>query len=63
MDVLESNNWNKYKPNYIIVETVEYAKKWKHRRTKENDLFDTYLAWKWYKVIAETGINTIYKLL
>jgi hypothetical protein len=27
MDVLESNNWNKYKPNYIIVETVEYAKK------------------------------------
>jgi hypothetical protein len=26
MDVLESNNWEKYRPSYIILETVEYAK-------------------------------------
>lgn len=62
MDVLESNNWEKYKPNYIILETVEYGKNWANTWTKENDKFDPYLESKWYSVIAETWINTIYKL-
>jgi hypothetical protein len=26
MDVLESNNRNKYRPTYIIIETVEHSK-------------------------------------
>lgn len=25
MQVLQSNNWNKYKPDYIILETVEHS--------------------------------------
>lgn len=62
MDVLEWNNRYKYKPKYIILETVEYAKKWKKTWTKENYIFDPYLKSKWYFVVAETGINTIYKL-
>jgi FkbM family methyltransferase len=59
MDVLESNNWDKYKPSYIILETVEYSKDW---WKKLNDVFDKYLKDKWYWVIAQTAINTIYKL-
>lgn len=62
MDVLESNNWEKYKPSYIILETVEYAKNGKDTWTKQNNIFDPYLKNKGYWVIAETGINTIYKL-
>jgi FkbM family methyltransferase len=63
MDVLESNNWEKYTPSYIILETVEYAKNWIDTWSKQNDIFDPYLQAKWYVVIAETGINTIYKKL
>lgn len=62
MDVLESNNWEKYKPNYIILETVEYAINWVNTWEKQNHIFDPYLLNKWYSVIAETWINTIYKL-
>lgn len=62
MDVLQSNNWEKYRPSYIILETVEYAKNGRNTWTKENDIFDPYLKSKGYWVIAETGINTIYKL-
>jgi len=61
MDVLESNNWDKYKPAYIILETVEYGKNWQNTWTKQNDIFDPYLKSKGYTVIAETWINTIYK--
>ena len=61
MDVLESNNWSKYKPKYIVLETVEYAKNWKHTWSKESATFDPYMKKRWYVVIAETGINTIYK--
>lgn len=62
MNVLESNNWEKYKPKFIILETVEYGTNWKNTRIKQNNIFDPYLKNKWYSVIAETGINTIYKL-
>lgn len=62
MNVLKSNNRNKYKPTYIILETVEYAKEWKKTRKKQNEKFDPYLKNKWYCIIAETWINTIYKL-
>lgn len=62
IEVLESNNWEKYKPNYIILETVEYAKNWAWTWIKQNYIFDPYMNSKWYTVIAETWINTIYKL-
>jgi FkbM family methyltransferase len=61
MDVLESNNWAKYQPSYIVLETVEYAKDGKYTWSKQNDIFDPYLKNKGYWVVAETGINTIYK--
>lgn len=40
MAVLESNNWEKYRPTYIIVETVENSKDgW----MKQSEIFDPYL--------------------
>jgi FkbM family methyltransferase len=61
MDVLMSNNWDKYRPTYIILETVEYGKHGKLTWIKQNDIFDPYLESKWYVIVAETWINTIYK--
>jgi len=46
MDVLESNNWDKYRPTYIILETVEYGKNGKLTWIKQNDIFDPYLVSK-----------------
>lgn len=61
MDVLDSNNWDKYRPRFIILETVEYGSNGLYTWTKQNDIFDPYLKGKGYSVIAETGVNTIYK--
>lgn len=60
MAVLESNNWEKYKPIYIIVETVE---NWKNWWIKQSNIFDPYMKSKWYWIVWETWANTIYKLL
>ena len=62
MDVLESNNRNKYKPRYIVLETVEYAENWAQTWVKSGEQFNTYLKDKWYEVVADTWINTIYWL-
>ena len=62
MNVLESNNWDKYRPIYIILETVEYGRNWRGTWIKQTEAFDIYLGSKGYKMAAETGINTIYKL-
>ena len=59
LEILKSNNWEKYHPNYIILETLEYDREqnWK----KENDVYDPFLNELWYTKIADTHINTIYK--
>ena len=61
MNVLESNNRNKYKPKYIVLKTVEYAENWSWTWTKNDKEFNTYLKNKWYKIVADTWINTIYE--
>lgn len=60
MQVLESNNWDKYKPHFIILETLEYSNEWTWK--KLNNVFDPYLEDKWYRIVADTFINTIYQL-
>lgn len=58
MAVLESNNWDRYRPTYVIVETVEHSKDgW----VKQGDIFDPFFQERWYVVVGETGANTIYK--
>lgn len=58
LDVLRSNDWNKYRPNFLIVETLEYKKD--DSGKKLNNSFDSYLDELGYEKIAETYINTIY---
>lgn len=58
MAVLESNNWDKYRPTYVIVETVEHSKDgW----MKQSDIFDPFFQERGYVIAWETGANTIYK--
>ncbi len=60
LEVLQSNNREKYKPSYVILETLEYKKDgtWK----KLNDMYDPLFSKWWYEKIADTYINTIYKV-
>ncbi len=58
LDVLKSNDWVKYRPNFLIVETLEYKEDYSAK--KLNDLYDPYLSDLGYGKIAETYINTIY---
>lgn len=59
MEVLESNDWNTYRPRFLIIETLEYSKD--DTAKKLNDIFDPYTEKIGYKKIAETYINTIYE--
>ena len=58
MQVLESNDWNKNRPDFLILETLEYKKNWYGK--KLNNIYDDYLATKKYYKYADTYINTIY---
>ena len=61
MEVLCSNNWEKYKPSYIVVETLIYkgdGTPWK----RDDEKYTTYLAQYGYTPIANTYVNTIYQL-
>ncbi|MEI7451738.1 MAG: FkbM family methyltransferase [Candidatus Falkowbacteria bacterium] len=58
LDVLKSNDWSKYRPSYLVVETLEY--KIDDSAKKLNDIFDEYLKSISYMPVIDTGINTIY---
>lgn len=59
LEILKSNDWSKYHPTYIILETVEYNRN--HTWKKLNDIYNPILEKYWYNEVAETWINTIYK--
>lgn len=59
MEVLESNDWNRFRPRFLIIETLEYDKN--EGGQKLNNKFDPYLEKIGYKKFAETYINTIYE--
>lgn len=59
MEVLESNDWNKFRPRFVIIETLEYKNDGTGK--KLNDIFDPYMIRVGYTKIAETYINTIYE--
>ena len=58
MEVLESNNWQKYRPKAIVLETLEYKKEgWWKKLTRE---FWDFLSEQKYYLYADTYINSIY---
>ncbi len=59
METLKTNDWEKYRPSFIVVETAEYDKD-KYGR-KENDIYDPYMLEIGYEKVADTYLNTIYR--
>ncbi len=59
MEVLKSNDWNKFRPRFIILETLEYRAS--QAGKKLNNLYDPYMEKIGYTKIADTYINTIYE--
>lgn len=58
MQVLKSNDWDKYKPGFIVLETIEYSRTGGGK--KINQEYDSFLEEKGYMKFADTYINTIY---
>lgn len=59
LQVLETNNWDLYRPSFIILETAEYDQN--RFGKKENDLYDPVMQELGYEKVADTYINTIYR--
>lgn len=59
MEVLQSNDWNTYRPRFVIIETLEYDRN--ESGKKLNRTFDPYMESVGYTKFAETYINTIYE--
>ncbi len=59
MEVLKSNDWKKFRPNFIILETLEYREG--RAGKKLNDIYDPYMNELGYSKVADTHINTIYE--
>ena len=59
LEVLKSNDWDKYRPHYIVVESLEYERE--NTGKKLNHIFNTYMNDIGYEIVADTFINSIYK--
>lgn len=59
IEVLKSNDWQKYRPSYIIVESLEYKKEGNGK--KLDDVFDEFMSSINYIKVIDTYINSIYK--
>ncbi len=59
LEVLKTNDWNKYRPRLVIIETAEYNRE--KFGGKLNHIYDPYMSSIGYQKIADTYLNTIYK--
>lgn len=57
LEILKSNNWEKYRPKIIIAETIDYHG---NRGERTNKLYDEFLSQQGYIKLADTHINGIY---
>jgi len=60
LQVLKSNNWNKFKPNFICLETGDLKSKSGQKNRKE---FINFLNPLGYEIIGDTGMNVVFKLI
>ncbi len=57
LEILRSNDWQKFRPKLIIAETIDYHG---NRGIRTNKLYDEYLVAQGYIKLADTHINGIY---
>ena len=58
LEVLRTNDWNLYRPHFVIIETVEASDKVFGK--KLNDIYDPFMQKINYMKVADTYLNTIY---
>lgn len=58
MEVLQTNDWQKFRPRLIVVETAEYDKGILGKKLNEH--YDPYMHSIGYQKVADTYLNTIY---
>lgn len=58
LEVLKTNDWENFRPHFIITETLEYSLDMSGK--KMNIHYDTYMESIGYEKIADTYLNTIY---
>lgn len=56
--VLKSNDWGKYRPSYVILESLEYQRDGSGK--KLDSIYDGYMQSISYRKIADTYLNSIY---
>lgn len=59
MQVLKSNNWNRFRPKLICIESVSHTMRGLYN--KKNDNHDNFLTNIEYKKVYDNGLNSIYK--
>lgn len=59
LEVLKTNDWDQFRPQYIVIETVEYNRYMLGK--KLHDTFDPFMEPVGYRKVADTYINTIYQ--
>lgn len=59
LEVLKTNDWDKHRPHFVVVETAEYSKD--KFGKKLNDIYDPFMSKIGYQKVADTFLNTIYR--
>ncbi len=57
-EVLQTNDWNTYRPNFVVVETAEFDKP---NDESLEEKYNLYMKSVGYDKVANTPMNTIYK--
>lgn len=57
-EVLQTNDWNVYRPNFVVVETAEFDKP---DDESLEEKYNTYMTQIGYKKVANTPLNAVYK--
>lgn len=57
-EVLQTNDWDTYRPNFVVVETAEFDKPDDESLEEKYNMYMTEIG---YKKVANTPMNTVYK--
>ncbi|MFA6919324.1 MAG: FkbM family methyltransferase [Patescibacteria group bacterium] len=60
LEVLQSNNWNRYRPNLICIESVKHNIKDNTHQQQQG--YDYFLSQQGYEKVYDNGLNSIYKI-